>query len=384
MSKSITIAEGSQAKNFNNVHKLRTNLIGGGTQYWVPEDEAGAYANMGQKTITSNGTYRASDDSKDGYSQVIVNVPPKEAHLTTKSISENGIYRGIDDGVDGFSQVNVNVAGVGEATVVLDEPIGGDGNEHHISADPTTGKPIDTVLPSSITITTMPTTLVYTDGQTIDKTGMVVKAYKNDGTIWESTGYTGGVIPLSELVLDPATAEIDPYERRKTNGHGLNVIEVNYTVQRFDSIYTFEEYALGAAGDRNLGTYNGVKASMGAYGDTAAAKLYFTRYNNLLYVYRVSGSNRKLEAIYKDVTTGYWTRVYAGGGTSELGTWVMEHSSIDAGFNWSEVPVSTVDPMNASVDNLRPAGVTVKVKWARPKDNKELMASFPITVNPAS
>lgn len=379
MSKNITIAEGSQAKNFNTVHKLRTNLIGGGTQYWVPEDEAGAYANMGQKSITANGTYRASDDSKDGYSQVIVNVPPKEAHLTTKSITENGIYRGIDDGVDGFSQVNVNVAGVGEATVVLDEPIGGDGNEHHISANPTTGKPIDTVLPSSITITTMPTTLVYTDGQTIDKTGMVVKAYKNDGTIWESTGYTGGVIPLSELVLDPATAEIDPYERRKTNGHGLNVLEVQYTLQRHVPFVGSEEYHLWMTSDRNIG--NGT--ALGGQSNNTA-QLYLTMYNGMLYAYRKSGSNGGMQLARKDSATGYWEFVYWGGDTSALGQWVQATEVIRYGGDCSNVPVSTVNPMNESIDNLRPAGVTVKVKWARPKDGKELMASFPITVNPAS
>lgn len=107
MSKNITIAEGTQAKNFNTVHKLRTNLIGGGTQYWVPEDEAGDYANLSEKSITSNGTYKASDDDKDGFSKVTVNVSP---NLTSKSISENGRYYASADNVDGFSSVEVNVS----------------------------------------------------------------------------------------------------------------------------------------------------------------------------------------------------------------------------------------------------------------------------------
>lgn len=46
-----------------NTHKtLQTNLNGGGG------------ADLGQKTITANGTYDASDDGLDGYDQVTVNV----------------------------------------------------------------------------------------------------------------------------------------------------------------------------------------------------------------------------------------------------------------------------------------------------------------------
>lgn len=43
---------------------LQTNMNGGGG------------ADLGQKTITVNGVYDASDDSLDGYDQVTVNVPP--------------------------------------------------------------------------------------------------------------------------------------------------------------------------------------------------------------------------------------------------------------------------------------------------------------------
>lgn len=67
----------------------------------------GSVATLGTKSITENGTYNASADNLDGYSQVIVNVPEKT--LGTKSIVANGTYNASADNVDGYSQVTVNV-----------------------------------------------------------------------------------------------------------------------------------------------------------------------------------------------------------------------------------------------------------------------------------
>lgn len=121
MAKNITIAEGSQAKNFSNVAKIRTNVIGGGTQNWVPEDEAGMYANLGVAEITKNGTYKASDENLDGFSQVAVSVQPK---TKTKTITKNGTYKASKDKVDGYSEISVQVpteGGGGDPTLVTKE-----------------------------------------------------------------------------------------------------------------------------------------------------------------------------------------------------------------------------------------------------------------------
>jgi hypothetical protein len=63
------------------------------------------------KTITANGTYKASDDNADGYSEITVNVPTGggDATLIEKEITENGEYDASDDGADGYSKVTVNV-----------------------------------------------------------------------------------------------------------------------------------------------------------------------------------------------------------------------------------------------------------------------------------
>lgn len=65
----------------------------------------GAVSKLVNKTITANGTYNASSDNADGYSQVVVNV---NQSTETKNITANGSYTPTS-GKIGFSQVTVNV-----------------------------------------------------------------------------------------------------------------------------------------------------------------------------------------------------------------------------------------------------------------------------------
>ena len=90
-----------------------------------------------EKVITTNGTYSASTDNADGYSSVSVSVPNaisitevanttgttvivtgteasgSSATLTTKTITSNGTYSASSDNADGYSQVVVNVSSGG-------------------------------------------------------------------------------------------------------------------------------------------------------------------------------------------------------------------------------------------------------------------------------
>lgn len=107
MSKNITIQEGGVARTLSGVEKIVTNVAGeSGTQNWIPEDEAIDYINLGDASISENGTYTAADAGYDGFARVAVNVQPE---LTTKSITENGTYRASDDGADGYSSISVDV-----------------------------------------------------------------------------------------------------------------------------------------------------------------------------------------------------------------------------------------------------------------------------------
>ena len=69
----------------------------------------GGSAVLGTKTVTANGTYNASSDSYDGYSQVTVNVPPTVPNLQSKTAtpSESSQTITADTGYDGLSGVEV-------------------------------------------------------------------------------------------------------------------------------------------------------------------------------------------------------------------------------------------------------------------------------------
>lgn len=68
-------------------------------------DVSGGGATLITKNISANGTYNASSDSADGYSQVNVSVPASAVDSGTKSITANGN----NQDVVGYAAVNVNV-----------------------------------------------------------------------------------------------------------------------------------------------------------------------------------------------------------------------------------------------------------------------------------
>lgn len=162
MSKNIVIQEGGVGRQLT-ADKLKTNLVSGGTCLWVPEDDV----QLTTKTVTKNGTYKASKDGYYGYDKVIV-----------------------------------NVAGGGSISGK-----GADGNEYSISVDEN-GNIVETKLPSEIRIITPPTyTGPYGDGAYIGFDGLVVTAYDGDGNVWTGDGaYPDGVIPTSELVFPVTVA----------------------------------------------------------------------------------------------------------------------------------------------------------------------------------
>ena len=179
MSKNIVIKEGDTSKTLNNVKKLQTAQSGGGTCYWVPESEV----QLTTKSVNKNGTYKAEDDNYYGYSQFTVSGINSVVGKATKDPSSGG---GI---------------------------ITPDGNEHMITIDEETGELIDIPLPARIHCTKQPDNTLYFDGQPIDITGVIVKAYLKDTTkwdenvIWEHEGYEGGVIPINELQYEPKVAK---------------------------------------------------------------------------------------------------------------------------------------------------------------------------------
>lgn len=104
MSKNITILEGGETRTFGNVEKLQTNLVGGGTQNWVPEDEAGDYVDADELSVTENGYYVPDEGKFYNAVDVLVEEEPELEEIT---ITENGTYT--PQNAVGFSSVSVEV-----------------------------------------------------------------------------------------------------------------------------------------------------------------------------------------------------------------------------------------------------------------------------------
>lgn len=77
MSKDITIQKNGVPQRLN-ADKIKTNVVGGGTCFWVPEDEV----ILTSKNIYENGEYSAESDSAYGYSVVTVNVAGGDGTIT--------------------------------------------------------------------------------------------------------------------------------------------------------------------------------------------------------------------------------------------------------------------------------------------------------------
>lgn len=72
--------------------------------------EAPSAGTMIEKTVTEDGTYKASDDNAVGYSKVIVQKPFNTGEIT---ITEDGIYKAAGEGYKGYTKVIVKVPGGG-------------------------------------------------------------------------------------------------------------------------------------------------------------------------------------------------------------------------------------------------------------------------------
>lgn len=306
MSKNITIQEGGTDKSLNSIKKIKTSKQGGGSVLWIPEDDI----DLGTKTITKNGTYKAKNDGKTGYSQVTVKV-------TNKAVGKDP----------------------------------SDGNDYSVNTDDN-GNLVKTSLPSSITVTTPPTKTTYSSGEAIDTTGMVVTAYKADGTVWNSnSSYPNGVIPLNEITINPTTAT------------GISSAPTN--------ISSASTYAI--IGYRYYTKTNDTPAYVGYFfnkyvGHRMEPFLFSTSQDGI-------ASTSQIECI----NTGrgvYWNQGY---GADYQPQWCE-------GQNFGDLKYTNdpTDPEGAIKIILDQLGVYadnghISVIWERPEDGKELSASFNIT-----
>lgn len=208
MSRNITIQEGNRGRNFT-ARKLRTALQGGGTCLWVPEAELV----MDELSTSKNGIFTAAKRKLFGFNSVHVYVStiPGDEPVDDDSDEDEE-----DDDVeypeddeeneepDDDEYIDDDYTPEDEDFVIGEE----DGEDVIIEVDED-GNLIEEYLPEYIVVTVPPQKVDYMDGDSINKTGMVVVPYTKDGEVWTSNKYPLGHIPIRELVLEPATASGD-------------------------------------------------------------------------------------------------------------------------------------------------------------------------------
>lgn len=157
---------------------LKTNLQGGGTCLWVPEDEV----NLESKYVEHSGTYRASADNCYGYSQITV------------------------------SGVDVEITQDEDGDDVAEITDGGETREEK--------------LPSEIRIEREPDFVgPYGDRAYISFTGLVVKAYTESGRLWTNENHPNGIIPISELTFPITVTDISQVEYGTASVEDPSILE---------------------------------------------------------------------------------------------------------------------------------------------------------------
>lgn len=163
MSKDIIIQQGGVDQQLDGVEMLRTNAADSGTVDWFPYSEA----QLEDLSATANNTYTP----------------------------ESGVY--------GFRMVAVSVP----ATSITGK--GPDGNDYTVTTDGE-GHIVEAKVPSEIRVVTPPNYVgPYVAGDTLDFTGIEVKAYDGNGNLMQSIAYADLVFPRNQAYYDPNGDPVD-------------------------------------------------------------------------------------------------------------------------------------------------------------------------------
>lgn len=320
---------------------LKTNLQGGGTCLWVPEDEV----NLDTKYVDHSGTYPASADDCYGYSQITVTNVDVE-------ITQD------EDGDD--------VAKITDGdTVIIPK------------------------LPSSIVIDVLPNKLIYYEDQLIDYTGMVVKAYTKSGQLWTDASHPNGIIPISKLTLPVTIAHADQGRGASSD---LDTGSFTQPIPLSGSV-TFASYSDSSRRIRNQFTWTPIgNAAMVIMRNsleqtiilTASPEASDSLLETYTYTNTVTGEQRKQffttfpnNQYTYDGKTVYYTRANIAHSTS------VYDPLISPAIDWygqigSEYEAKAA--WTAVYGEISGETQEVPVQWNRPYDNELLEASFSITI----
>ena len=312
-----------------------------------------------------------------------------ERQLDSLSVNKNGVYQASKMGVYGWRSVSVNVPQQGSVT-------GKDpatGKEVTITADPETGELVTEPTPVEIRVIEPPTNPygIYMDGQTIDKAGMVVKAYDSDGEELMT-------VPLNQVSISPTTAVFDP--EKDTHGGGTATIDASgYEGYNMPLPFTHAAYCVYPAG--------GSLYPKGAKMEGVSTAYYVC----MQYVNPSSGGSAtyhywlSLSPITIDITT-YWgdgdtrytTKTITSTHRTRISGTEFYGDSYMIRFGWGGEQQSPAPHIIAGVADIEKVGTilfdgeldeypagspqTISVSWPRPGDGAILETSFDILVGP--
>lgn len=345
MSVNPSVEEGGAARLFGRTKYLQTNTAGGGTCLWAPEGERG----LGTKHITENGVYQANKDGEYGWSHVTVNV----------------------------SQAT-SVTGKDPTT----------GKERTVSVDPGTGDLVSNPTPVEIRVIVPPDNPygIYTDGQTIGKSGMVVKAYDEDGNELLT-------VPVGEITLNPTTAVYD-----ESKDDGL-IGQATYNGITFPVYSEFKaEFTDAEIESWSDSGYQGIGFTSGSGVATAyinneghqitmiASKDKVITCDTIVMLWSHPEGNLVVQYEYRDTTHNGNAHTYNGktvyvtypGSRTD---WKYNWQTIDVPDSYTSMAAWTL--IYGDVEATTPgASQTITVSWPRTGDGAVLETTFDIRVAP--
>lgn len=338
MSKNIVIQEGGIGKQLT-ADKLKTDLVGGGSCLWVPEDEV----LVGTKHITQNGTYEASADNLYGYNTITVDVP---------------------GGAGGSAPGSSGTPGGIGSTIVGTDPVTGE--EQAITVDEN-GELVTTRLPEKIAVTTRPTKTEYTDGQTINPTGIIVHAYYGDDSDY-------GTVLNSELSYDPTISQFDYEYSMYASKDGIVAAIFQCTIPYGNNYHTDKplESHTARPSTSNKPSYDYI------YTDKECI-IYLTMYNGAICVCSNKSITGQIYITLNEDGSGWFGKKYGLNLQANTFIRINTYSIPDT------IPESLSDPTMINFADPEIVGYTqtVTVKWPRIIDHKELTTTFDIVVTAA-
>ena len=354
--KNLSIKEGGRAKSFS---ANRIYVRQPGSNLLVPYVPLDTKTPLGSKSITKNGTYKASEDGKYAWDSVSVNID------RTKYVSGRGA----------------------------------DGQEHVIRNDGDASSPLtDMIVPASIKVIKPPTfTGPYGYNANIMTSGMVVKAYKADGSVYVDSQYPNGVIPLSEITIDPMTAIYDPSKDFPTATSSL-IDDMSFMKNPFPTGSPTSQFRYVNAGKDWTATITW--ETQGAEAITGAMTRFEPGPGYSLAINAIAASKSPLSIRYVEQTHdnktgedstvyGQWsslfTFTYAGktvyytnAGVISGYTYVTPCCANDVFYTNNTENVRKI-AWTMIYGKVRESGYIIKVRWARPGDGAILEDDFCIT-----